>query len=76
MKLLQVKLDHELVDEAEAILENLGLDRATALTLYYQQIVLNKGLPFDVRLPRKLNQETIAALEEDLSGSKAYSSLV
>lgn len=74
MKMLQAKMDDQLVNEAEEILKDLGLNRSTALKIYQQQIVLNKGLPFEVKLPYEPNEETIAALKEDLSDSKAYSS--
>lgn len=67
-------MDDQLVNEAEEILKDLGLNRSTALKIYYQQFVLNKGLPFEVELPYEPNEETIAALKEDLSDSKAYSS--
>lgn len=73
-KMLQGRMDDQLVDEAEKILKNLGLKRSTVLKIYHQQIDLNKGLPFEVKLPYEPNEETIAALKEDLSDSKAYSS--
>lgn len=74
MKMLQARMDDQLVDEAEGILKELGLNRSTALKIYYQQIILNKGLPFEVRIPREPNEETISALKEDLSDRKTYSS--
>lgn len=40
----------------------MGLDGTTTMTLFYQQIILNKELPF-VKIP---NEETINAINEDL----------
>lgn len=74
MKLVQARIDDELAEKAESILSDLGLTRSEALTLFYQQIILNNGLPFEVRLPQKPNEETVAALDEDLRDSKVYAS--
>lgn len=48
---IRARMDPHLKAEAEAILEALGLSTTQALTIFYQQIRLNKGLPFDLRLP-------------------------
>jgi len=48
---IRARMDPDLKEEAEAILEALGISTTQALTIFYQQIRLNKGLPFDVRLP-------------------------
>ncbi|MBO1306990.1 type II toxin-antitoxin system RelB/DinJ family antitoxin [Enterococcus sp. 669A] len=74
MKLVQARIDDELAEKAESILSDLGLTRSEALTLFYQQIILNNGLPFEVRLSQKPNEETVAALNEDLRDSKVYAS--
>jgi DNA-damage-inducible protein J len=48
---IRARMDPQLKDEAEAILEALGISTTQALTIFYQQVRLNKGIPFDVRLP-------------------------
>lgn len=48
---INVRIEAPLKDEAEAILETLGLSRSQAITLFYKQIVLQKGLPFDIKIP-------------------------
>ncbi|GAA3009376.1 type II toxin-antitoxin system RelB/DinJ family antitoxin [Tetragenococcus solitarius] len=44
------KEDEALIAQAEKILTDLGLDRSTALTVFYSQVVLHKGLPFEIDL--------------------------
>ena len=44
-------MDEELKAEAEDILHQLGLTTSQAINLYFSQIVLQRGMPFDVRLP-------------------------
>lgn len=48
---IRARMDPGLKEEAEAILEALGISTTQALTIFYQQIRLNKGIPFDIRLP-------------------------
>lgn len=68
---LNVRMEPSLKEEGEAILSELGLSPTELVTLTYRQLVMRKGLPFDVRIP---NAETISALEEDISNLKTYSS--
>ena len=47
--------------KAEKVLQHCGLDLSTAIRLFLGQVVAQKGLPFDVKVP---NATTIAAMEE------------
>ena len=51
--------------EAESIIHDLGLSVSTAFELFYRQIILNRGLPFDVRIP---NVTTRRAIEDARKG--------
>ncbi|MCH3953843.1 MAG: type II toxin-antitoxin system RelB/DinJ family antitoxin [Eubacterium sp.] len=48
---LNLRVDPELKQNAEAILSRLGLPMSTAVDLFLNQIVLTGGLPFAVTLP-------------------------
>jgi addiction module RelB/DinJ family antitoxin len=39
------------LDRGETMLERLGLTATAAITLFYRQIVRQRGLPFDLRMP-------------------------
>ena len=66
------RIEPELKANAEAILANLGLTTSEAITLFYKQIELNAGLPFEVKIP---NNETLEAMEELEAGrGKTYPS--
>ena len=58
--MIRARIDPTLKDEVEAILQELGLSTTQALILFYQQIRLSKGLPFEVRLPNELTEQTFA----------------
>jgi DNA-damage-inducible protein J len=46
--------------KAEHILHGLGLSVSGAFELFYRQVILNNGLPFDVRLPNEVTRKAIA----------------
>ncbi len=48
---VRARIDTELKTEAELILRQLGLTTSQAINLYFSQIVLQRGLPFEVCLP-------------------------
>ena len=71
--------------EAESILEELGLSMSNAVELFLNQVVIQRGLPFDVKLSPKrplvmseLSQEefdsAIANGIEDIDNGRVYSS--
>lgn len=45
------RIDTNLKDNAEAILNQLGITPSSAIQMLYSQIVLNKGIPFALKLP-------------------------
>lgn len=55
---VRARISEELKNEAEDILKQLGLTTSQAINLYFSQIVLQKGMPFDVRLPEAKKQKT------------------
>ncbi|HEU4589130.1 MAG TPA: type II toxin-antitoxin system RelB/DinJ family antitoxin [Gemmatimonadales bacterium] len=62
---IRVRASATLKKNAEAILERLGLTATQAITMFYQQIVLQRGIPFDVRIP---NATTRRALDDVMAG--------
>lgn len=59
-KSLTVRMDPELKDDVEQILSDLGLSTSQAVVLFYKQVQLHQGLPFDVRLPNQVTREALA----------------
>lgn len=63
---LYARIEPEVKEQAEAILNALGLPASSAITLFYRQIILCGGLPFEVRLPEPpLDVRTMTAEELD-----------
>lgn len=45
------RIDKNLKEHAEGILSQLGISPSAAIQMLYSQIVLTKGIPFELRLP-------------------------
>ncbi len=45
------RIDTGLKDSAEKIMAQLGISPSSAIQMLYSQIVLQNGMPFDLRLP-------------------------
>jgi DNA-damage-inducible protein J len=63
--MIRARIDPDLKDRAETILNAEGLNASEAIRLFYTQIVLEDGLPFPVRIP---NAETIEAMRAAEAG--------
>ena len=48
---LYARIEPDLKEQAETILNALGIPASNAITMFYKQIILQKGLPFEVKLP-------------------------
>lgn len=66
------RIDRDLKTKSEAILAELGIRPSQAITMFYTQIIRQRGLPLELKIP---NDETIAAMNEDLSNAKRYNSV-
>ena len=62
---VRARIDPVVKAEAEGILEELGLTPSGAISTFYSQIVLRRGLPFLVEVP---NEATAGAIHEARSG--------
>ncbi len=58
---IQVRVNQKVKEDTEAIFEKMGISASDAIRLFYHNVLLNQGLPFEVRIP---NAETIAAMED------------
>lgn len=75
---LYARIEPEVKEQAEAILSALGIPASNAITMFYKQVILQRGLPFEVKLPehpvdisRMTVQELDAALEKGYAQMKA-----
>ena len=58
---ISARIERELKQGAEEVFRELGLTASQAITLFYKQVELERGLPFAVRVP---NDMSVEALEQ------------
>jgi DNA-damage-inducible protein J len=51
MKTLQVRLPDELREEADHVLDEIGMDMSTAIRVYLKKIVQGRSIPFTLEAP-------------------------
>ena len=64
-EMIRVRVEPKIKSQAEEIFSELGLSPTEAITLFYTQVTLHRGLPFVARIP---NAETIKALRQARTG--------
>ena len=62
---INTRVDKALKTKAEKVLAQIGISTSDLVTILLHQVVLNKGVPFDLKIP---NAETQAALAESEAG--------
>lgn len=71
------RIEPELKKEAESILSELGISVSNAITIFYKQIVLKNGLPFEVKLSNNhfdLSKMSSQEIDEELE--KGYQDIL
>ncbi len=70
---LYARIEPDLKEQAENILTALGIPASNAITMFYKQIILQNGLPFEVKLPEHpLDVSRMTAVQLDAELEKGY----
>ena len=59
--MIRARTEPELKNTVERIFETLGLSCSEAINLFFRQVKLRKGLPFEVKIP---NKETLRVMQD------------
>jgi len=62
---VHARIQPALKTKAEMVLAKLGISTSEAIAIYFSQIALQKGLPFEVKIP---NKTTLKAMREGREG--------
>ena len=65
---IRARMEPDLKDKAEKVFRKLGLTSTQAITLFYKQVELRNGLPFDIVIP---NETTLQTFNETDAGKDA-----
>jgi DNA-damage-inducible protein J len=58
-KMIRARVEPGLKHDAEAVLDKLGMTPTEAITLFYKQVTLYRGLPFPVRIPNAATRKAL-----------------
>ena len=61
---LYARIEPDVKEQAESILSALGIPASNAINMFYKQIILQRGLPFDVKIPSAKPVDMSALSEE------------
>ena len=56
--MLRARIEPVLKEEVDSIFKKLGLSTSEAINIFYRQVKLRKGLPFQVIIPNELTLKT------------------
>ncbi len=74
---LYARIEPEIKEQAEAILDALGIPASNAITMFYKQVILQRGLPFAVKLPEPpLDLSRMTAEQLDTELEKGYTQML
>ena len=74
---LTYRIDSDLKIKAESIIEELGMTPTVAIQIFYKKIIMEHGLPFDVKLkyPLPVSLDSFSSREIDYELNKGLHSL-
>jgi len=58
-EMIRARVEPKLKHQAEEVFSALGMSATEAITLFYRQVALHHGLPFEVRIPNAETREAI-----------------
>jgi len=61
---IQTRVDPKIKQNAQKILTTLNISMSEAISMYLTQITLQKGIPFEIKIPTKLTAKTLKESEE------------
>ncbi|MBQ9608877.1 MAG: type II toxin-antitoxin system RelB/DinJ family antitoxin [Lachnospiraceae bacterium] len=75
---LYARIEPDVKEQAENILSALGITASNAINMFYKQIILQKGLPFAVKLPveKPLAMASLSKEELDVEIEKGYADML
>jgi len=65
---IQARIDVDTKRQAKGILDTLGISMSEAVFVYFKQIVMQRGIPFEIKVPNDITIETFEKTDagEDL----------
>lgn len=62
--IIQARIDPKVKNKAQKILNKLHISMSEAISIFLTQVSLNNGIPFEIRIPNELTEETLRKSEK------------
>ena len=62
---VRARIEPDLKQHVEEVFQNLGISVTQAITIFYKQVELRNGLPFNVAIPNEKTLRTFEATDSD-----------
>ena len=62
---VRARIEPKLKSHAETVFHRLGLNATQAITMFYKQVEIRGGLPFNVAIPTDTTKRTFRATDEE-----------
>ena len=74
---LYARIEPDVKEQAENILDALGIPASNAINMFYKQIILQRGLPFEVKIPgaRPIDASALSDAQMDVELEKGYADM-
>ncbi len=75
---LYARIEPEVKEKAESILSDLGIPASNAINMFYKQIILHRGIPFDVKIPsaQPVNAKVLTEEQMNRELEKGYADML
>ena len=74
---LYARIEPDVKEQAEGILAALGIPASNAINMFYKQIILQRGLPFEVKMPsaRPVDVSALSEAQMNAELEKGYADM-
>ncbi len=75
---LYARIEPDVKEQAEKVLAALGISASNAINMFYKQIILQRGLPFEVKIPaeKPLDTSALSDAQIDAELRKGYQDML
>jgi len=69
---VRARIDSNLKQEVEEILKQIGLTTSQAITIFMNRIKIERGIPFDLKIPNDLTIQAMRDADNDIGETITY----
>ncbi len=69
---IYARIEPEIKEKAELILGTLGIPASNAITMFYKQIIMTGGIPFELKVPTLIDASNLTKEELDRELQKGF----